>query len=122
MSLSVDKLSKISLTFATSSTTASSAAIPAGHSGWIKTTLVTMPSMSAASISGTLHLFNSDGDRIQISSSNVFSAAATTTVSGMEWPIEGNDTIQLRLSGIPGSAAGVSATPSTANVTLYLVP
>mgnify|MGYP001560908001 CR=1 FL=1 len=123
MGASLEKLDKLYLTFATSGTTTASAFIPAGHSGWIKTCRFEMPATSAASISATLYLYDGYyGDVTQITSTNVLTAQAASAISGMEWPVEGKDIVQLTLNAIPGSAAGISATPLTAELTFYLVP
>jgi hypothetical protein len=118
----LEKLDKLYLTFATSSTTAGSSTIPVGKVGWINACFWKTPSVSAAGISGTLFTYNKDGDSIQITTTNSMKAASTSAFTGMKTPVEGGDILELRLNAIPGSASGLSAAPLTAEITLYLAP
>jgi hypothetical protein len=119
MPIGIDQY-KMSATFDNSGDTTAVATMGSGRFGWLKTLVVAMPSMSA-NVSGTATINDEDGYLLYTSTNNIMSAAQTWALTGMEIPMVAGSTVTITLGGIPGSAAGASATPLTATVKASLV-
>lgn len=117
MAISVQK-EKLYLTFADSGTLVASAAI--NHTeGWLKRTYCAAPSTSA-NVSGTLVLKDDVG--IQLWSFGVCLSSTSTTgtyLTAADIPIAPGYSFGLTYGGIPGSADSLSATPLTAEITIW---
>jgi hypothetical protein len=115
----INRLGPLSLTFDLSGSTTASAASPVGRDGWVRFMKITMPAASA-NVSATLTFTHPDAKFLQVGATNALSHGSTVQVTGAQFPLAAADAIKLTWNAIPGSAAGVSATPSTATVELYL--
>jgi len=120
MAISVNH-SRIEFTIATSSTVSISATATAKDEGWMKMLYWTMPAMSA-NVSGDMILYDNLGHQLWAGASDTMSSASTSAMTGVELPVESGYIFKITLNAVPGSAAGVSATPATGYLDLFLVP
>jgi len=112
----------LSIVHRLSGDTTASAAIPAGRGdGWCQYIYFAMSSLSA-NVSGDIEVYDARGNRVYIGASNVMSAGGSSAVGSLNFPVEGGGLacVNLIWSGIPGSAAGASATPLTSTIDLYI--
>ena len=109
---------RVNVVIPLSGTTVVSADIPAGTDQWASLIYYETPGFSA-NVSGDFTVRNPAGGVLYTSSTDIMSSTRKTTIPSVEIPILGGGYVVFTLNAVPGSAAGVSATPSTATMDFY---
>ena len=113
---------RLALTWALSGTTVASASVPAMSHGWVQYMAYVMPSTSA-DVSGTISVQDTTtGKTYYTGTTNTLKNAASGGLTAQNIPMLGGESsLIVTFNAIPGSAAGISATPLSGSVDLYFV-